>query len=243
MIEVTNIAKSFGKVQAVKDVSFRADNGRIIGLLGPNGAGKSTTLRVLYTAITPDRGSARIDDIDVIGDPLSARRNIGALPHGAGLYNQLTARENIAYFAQMHGIAGQDVKRQVDKMIDLLEIHDFADRRAKGFSQGQKTKIALARALVHEPRNVILDEPTNGLDVMATRGLRKIVRKLRDQGMCVLFSSHIMQEVAALCDEIVIIADGAVAMTGTTEEIQQKTGYEDLEDAFVEAIGATEESA
>ncbi|MEO0576506.1 MAG: ATP-binding cassette domain-containing protein [Pseudomonadota bacterium] len=243
MIEVTQIAKSFGKVQAVKDVSFRADNGRIIGLLGPNGAGKSTTLRVLYTAITPDQGGARIDDIDVIADPLAARRNIGALPHGAGLYDHLTARENIAYFAQMHGIAKRDVKTQVDKMIDLLEIHDFADRRAKGFSQGQKTKIALARALVHEPRNVILDEPTNGLDVMATRSLRKIVRKLRDQGMCVLFSSHIMQEVAALCDEIVIIADGKVAMTGTTEEIQQKTGHDDLEDAFVEAIGATEQPA
>ncbi|MEL6869656.1 MAG: ATP-binding cassette domain-containing protein [Pseudomonadota bacterium] len=243
MIEVSQIAKSFGAVQAVRDVSFRAEDGRIIGLLGPNGAGKSTTLRVLYTAITPDSGSARIDAIDVLADPLAARRNLGALPHGAGLYNQLTARENIAYFAQMHGIAKRDVNARVESMIELLEIGDFADRRAKGFSQGQKTKIALARALVHEPRNVILDEPTNGLDVMATRSLRRIIRKLRDQGKCILFSSHIMQEVAALCDEIVIIADGTVAMTGTTEQIQQQTGCEDLEDAFVSAIGATEDIA
>ena len=137
---------------------------------------------MLYTAITPDSGSARIDAIDVLADPLAARRNLGALPHGAGLYNQLTARENIAYFAQMHGIAKRDVNARVESMIELLEIGDFADRRAKGFSQGQKTKIALARALVHEPRNVILDEPTNGLDVMATRSLRRIIRKLRDQG-------------------------------------------------------------
>ena len=198
---------------------------------------------MLYTAITPDSGSARIDAIDVLADPLAARRNLGALPHGAGLYNQLTARENIAYFAQMHGIAKRDVNARVESMIELLEIGDFADRRAKGFSQGQKTKIALARALVHEPRNVILDEPTNGLDVMATRSLRRIIRKLRDQGKCILFSSHIMQEVAALCDEIVIIADGTVAMTGTTEQIQQQTGCEDLEDAFVSAIGATEDIA
>lgn len=240
MIEVQNIAKSFGKVQAVKDVSFRADDGKITGLLGPNGAGKSTTLRVLYTAIAPDKGTARIDQTNVQQDPLSARRNLGALPHGAGLYQQLTARENIAYFAALHGVEPSRRAEKVQEMIDLLEINDFADRRTKGFSQGQKIKVALARAMVHEPQNVILDEPTNGLDVMATRSLRSIIRKLREQGKCVLFSSHVMQEVAALCDEIVIIANGQVAITGTTQSIRDKTGCEDLEDAFVKAIGTTE---
>ncbi|MEM7611980.1 MAG: ATP-binding cassette domain-containing protein [Pseudomonadota bacterium] len=237
MIEVQKIAKSFGAVQAVRDVSFSAPNGRITGLLGPNGAGKSTTLRVLYTAISPDTGKALIDGQDVALDRQAARRRIGALPHGAGLYQQLTARENIAYFAAMQGIAKNVRAQKVQNMIDLLEINDFADRRTKGFSQGQKTKVALARALVHEPQNVILDEPTNGLDVMATRSLRSIIRKLRDQGKCVLFSSHVMQEVAALCDEIVIIANGEVSISGTTEQIQQRTGCDDLEDAFVKAIG------
>ncbi|MEO0346219.1 MAG: ATP-binding cassette domain-containing protein [Pseudomonadota bacterium] len=243
MIEVRNIAKSFGKVKAVSDVSFSAPDGRITGLLGPNGAGKSTTLRVLYTAIQPDQGGASVDGIDVSRDPLEVRRRLGALPHGAGLYNQLTARENIAYFAAMHGVDKSERGDRVQRMIDLLEIHDFADRRTKGFSQGQKIKVALARALVHGPKNVILDEPTNGLDVMATRSLRHIIRKLRDDGCCVLFSSHVMQEVAALCDEIVIIANGRVSMAGTTDAIRQKTGCDDLEDAFVRAIGRTEAAA
>ncbi|MFK8052378.1 MAG: ATP-binding cassette domain-containing protein [Woeseiaceae bacterium] len=236
MIHIQNIAKSFGKVTAVSDVSFDAPNGRITGLLGPNGAGKSTTLRVLYTAIKPDTGSASIDGIDVVANPLEARKALGALPHGGGLYQQLTARENIAYFAEMHGLRGQAAKQAVQEMIELLEIEEFADRRTKGFSQGQKTKVALARALVHGPQNVILDEPTNGLDVMATRSLRKIIRKLKAQGKCILFSSHVMQEVAALCDEIVIIADGKVSITGTTDHIQEATGCDDLEDAFVAAI-------
>lgn len=243
MIEVSNIAKSFGSVQAVTDVSFRAPDGRITGLLGPNGAGKSTTLRVLYTAIAPDSGSATVDGIDVRRDPLEVRRRLGALPHGAGLYNQLTARENIAYFAAMHGVPKSERYDRVQHMIDLLEIHDFADRRTKGFSQGQKIKVALARALVHGPKNVILDEPTNGLDVMATRTLRELIRKLRAEGRCVLFSSHVMQEVAALCDEIIIVANGRVAMTGSTDAIRSKTGCDDLEDAFVKAIGRTEHAA
>ncbi|MEM9171703.1 MAG: ATP-binding cassette domain-containing protein [Pseudomonadota bacterium] len=243
MIKIEKIAKSFGKVQAVRDVSFTARDGRITGLLGPNGAGKSTTLRVLYTAIRPDTGSATIDGINVLSDPLEARSKLGALPHGSGLYQQLTARENIAYFADMQGIDKSERDDRVNEMIQLLEIEDFADRRTKGFSQGQRTKVALARALVHGPRNIVLDEPTNGLDVMATRSLRSIIMKLRDRGQCVLFSSHIMQEVAALCDEIVIIANGQVSMMGTTEDIRDKTGCDDLEDAFVKAIGETEAAA
>ncbi len=236
MIRVDGIFKSFGKVRAVSGVSFEAPDGKVTGLLGPNGAGKSTTLRVLYTVLKPDEGSATIDGIDVVGDPLSARQRIGALPHGAGLYPQLTARENIAYFAHLCGIDKAEVDDRVDEIVRLLEIDSFAERRTKGFSQGQRTKVALARALVHDPQNIILDEPSNGLDVMATRSLRELILKLKDSGRCILFSSHIMQEVAALCDDICIIANGKVAIDDSVDGIRARTGCDDLEDAFVHAI-------
>lgn len=236
MIVVEDIHKSFGKVHAVRGVSFNAPDGKITGLLGPNGAGKSTTLRVLYTVFKPDSGSATIDGTNVVTDSLSARQRIGALPHGAGLYPHLTARENIAYYAKLCGVEKGDLDDKVNNIIKLLEIEDFAERRTKGFSQGQRTKIALARALVHDPQNVILDEPTNGLDVMATRSLRDIILKLKDAGRCVLFSSHVMQEVAALCDDICIIANGRVAIDDSVDGIRERTGCDDLEDAFVSAI-------
>ena len=240
MIRVQNITKSFGKVQAVRDVSFEAPDGRITGLLGPNGAGKSTTLRVLYTVIKPDSGSASIDGVDVVTDSLEARRRVGALPHGAGLYQHLTARENIAYYATLAGVDHSEIDGRVEQVIDELEIREFADRQTKGFSQGQRTKVALARSLVHDPHNVILDEPTSGLDVTATRSLRDIIRKLKSNGRCVLFSSHIMQEVAALCDDIVIISHGKVAIQGSAERILERTATDDLEDAFVAAIRRVE---
>lgn len=236
MIEVENLRKSFGKVEAVRDVSFKAQDGRITGLLGPNGAGKSTTLRMLYTVLRPDVGVARVDGISANEDPLEVRARIGALPHGAGLYPQLSARENIAYFGRLHGLGGARLESQVDKMIELLEIESFADRRTKGFSQGQRTKVALARALVHEPANVILDEPTNGLDVMAIRSLRGLIIKLREAGKCILFSSHVMQEVAAVCDEIVIIANGQVAATGSPADLRHAEETDDLEEVFIRAI-------
>ena len=236
MIVVKDIHKSFGKVRALRGVSFDAPDGRITGLLGPNGAGKSTTLRVLYTVLKPDQGSATIDGVDVVRDGLAARRKIGALPHGAGLYPHLTARENIAYYAALCGVEKATIDDRVDTIIALLEIGDFADRRSKGFSQGQRTKVSLARALVHDPQNVILDEPTNGLDVMAMRSLRNLILKLKDDGRCVLFSSHVMQEVAALCDDICIIANGKVAIDGSADSIRERTGCDDLEDAFVAAI-------
>jgi len=236
VISVNGIHKSFGAVRAVRGVSFDAPDGKITGLLGPNGAGKSTTLRVLYTVLKPDRGSANIDGIDVVTDSLRARQRIGALPHGAGLYPHLTARENIAYYATLCGIDRDRIDARLDGIIELLEIGDFADRKTKGFSHGQRTKVALARALVHDPQNIILDEPSNGLDVMATRSLRELILKLRDAGRCVLFSSHVMQEVAALCDDIVIIANGAVAIDGSADSIRNRTGCDDLEDAFVSAI-------
>ncbi len=236
MIVVKDIHKSFGKVRALRGVSFDAPDGRITGLLGPNGAGKSTTLRVLYTVLKPDQGEATIDGIDVVRDGLAARRKIGALPHGAGLYPHLSARENIAYYAALCGIDKAAIDDRVDSIIKQLEIDDFADRRTKGFSQGQRTKVSLARALVHDPQNVILDEPSNGLDVMATRSLRDLILKLKDDGRCVLFSSHVMQEVAALCDDICIIANGKVAIDDSADGIRERTGCDDLEDAFVAAI-------
>lgn len=240
MIVVNDIHKAFGAVRALRGVSFDAPDGKITGLLGPNGAGKSTTLRVLYTVLKPDAGTARIDGVDVVADSLGARQRIGALPHGAGLYPHLTARENIAYYARLCGLDKNCIEAKVAGIIELLEIQGFADRRTKGFSQGQRTKVALARALVHDPQNIILDEPTNGLDVMATRSLRHLILKLRSAGRCVLFSSHVMQEVAALCDDIVIIAAGKVAMSASAEGIRNQTGCDDLEDAFVHAIKLVE---
>jgi sodium transport system ATP-binding protein len=240
MIKVSSIHKSFGKVHAVRGVSFEAPDGKITGLLGPNGAGKSTTLRVLYTVLTPDEGKAEIDGCDVVENSLAARQRIGALPHGAGLYPHLTARENIAYYAKLCGVAKDKVDERVETLVELLEIGDFADRRTKGFSQGQRTKVSLARSLVHNPQNVILDEPSNGLDVMATRSLRELILKLKDAGRCVLFSSHVMQEVAALCDDICIIANGKVAIDDSADGIREQTGCDDLEDAFVRAIEMVE---
>lgn len=240
MIEASQLRKTFGAVTAIREVSLRALDGRITGLLGPNGAGKSTTLRILYTVLSPDSGDALIDGVSAVREPLEARRRIGVLPHSAGIYPNLTARENIAYFGELHGLPRSERDARTTQMIKLLEMEEFADRRAKGFSQGQRVKTALARALIHRPKNVLLDEPTNGLDVMAVRGLRSLLGKLRDEGHCVLFSSHVMQEIGALCDEVVVIAHGTVVASGTPEEIRARTGETNLEDAFVRLIGTGE---
>ena len=240
MIEVEALAKRFGPVEAVREVSFSAADGRITGLLGPNGAGKSTTLRMLYTLLRRDSGSARIDGTDVIADPLAARRSIGVLPHSAGIYRQLTARENIRFYGELHGLAPALLRRRIDELVERLDMTEFADRRADGFSQGQRIKVALARALVHSPRNVLLDEPTNGLDVMATRALRELIRGLKAEGHCVLFSSHVMQEVAALCDDVVIIDHGRVAASGSPEALQARFGGASLEETFVQVLGERE---
>ena len=240
VIRVEGIHKSFGEVHAVRGVSFDAPDGKITGLLGPNGAGKSTTMRILCTLLKPDLGTATIDGADVVTDSLAARRRIGSLPHGSGLYPRLTARENIAYYARLCGLGQDVIEDRIEEIVQALEIGDFANRRAKEFSHGQRTKVALGRALVHDPQNLVLDEPTTGLDVMATRGLRDLIEKLKADGRCILFSSHVMQEVAALCDDICIIANGMVAIHGSVDEIRQRTGREDLEDAFVAALGMVE---
>ncbi len=240
MIEVLELRRSFGAIRAVDGVSFRAENGQITGLLGPNGAGKTTTLRMLYTLLRPDSGRILVDDVDALADPLTARRRLGVLPDARGLYKRFTARENIEYFGRLHGIDAALLKQRVDRLIKHLDMQDIEHRRADGFSQGQRVKTAIARALVHEPRNILLDEPTNGLDVMATRSLRHYLLSLKAQGHCVVLSSHVMQEVAALCDRIVVIAQGRVVADGTAEELRTLTGAATLEDAFVSVIGSGE---
>jgi sodium transport system ATP-binding protein len=244
MIEAIDLFKTFqtktGPVQAVKGVSFTARDGEITGLLGPNGAGKTTTLRMLYTLMSPDRGQVRVDGLDAVTEAEAVRRRLGVLPDARGVYKRLTARENIAYFGRLHGLSDADVARRTTELSRALGMDDVLDRQAEGFSQGQRTKTAIARALVHDPRNVILDEPTNGLDVMTTRGLRDFLHELRAEGRCVIFSSHIMQEVAALCDRIVVIAQGKVMAAGTPDELRAQTGESNLEEAFVKAIGSEE---
>jgi len=244
MIEVQGLQKSFAVrgavIRAVDDVSFAARDGEITGLLGPNGAGKTTTLRMLYTLMQPDAGRVLVDGVDPAAQPGDVRRRLGVLPDARGLYKRLTARENVEYFGRLHGIAEAEIAARIDRLVAALGMQDFIDRRVEGFSQGQRTKTAIARALVHDPRNVLLDEPTNGLDVMTTRSLRRFLQELRAEGRCVLFSSHVMQEVAALCDRIVVIARGRVVADGTPEQLRAQTGRPNLEDAFVQVIGSEE---
>ena len=240
MIQVQNLSKSFGKVKAVQNVSFDAPDGRITGLLGPNGAGKSTTLRMLYTLLKPDNGTAKVDGFDVRENPIEVQRRIGVLADARGLYPRLTSRENIRYYGRLHGLEGETLETQIESLFALLDMKSIADRKVEGFSTGEKLKVAIARALVHNPKNVLLDEPTNGLDVMSTRAMRQFIQRLREDGRCVLFTSHIMQEVAALCDHIVIISQGRVTANGTPEDLRKQTGRENLEDAFVAAIGSEE---
>ncbi|HYC08333.1 MAG TPA: ATP-binding cassette domain-containing protein [Steroidobacteraceae bacterium] len=237
MIEAQQLSKRFGAVTAVHDVTLRAVDGRITGLLGPNGAGKSTTLRMLYTVLKPDAGDALIDGVSAVRAPESARARLGVLAHGAGIYPNLTARENILYFGALQGLSRAAARARAAELVTLLEMEPFADRRAHGFSQGERVKTALARALVHRPRNVVLDEPTNGLDVMAVRALRRVLLELRAAGHCVLFSSHVMQEVSAVCDEVAVIAAGRLLASGTPAEIRARTGAGSLEEAFVRLIG------
>jgi sodium transport system ATP-binding protein len=244
MIEVQSVQKHFSArgalVRAVDGVSFVARDGEITGLLGPNGAGKTTTLRMLYTLMQPDSGRVLVDGIDAAARPDDVRRRLGVLPDARGLYKRLTARENVAYFGRLQGLDESTISTRTAALVAALGMEEFIDRRTEGFSQGQRTKTAIARALVHDPRNVLLDEPTNGLDVMTTRAMRSFLRELRAEGRCVLFSSHVMQEVAALCDRVVVIAHGRVVAQGAPEELRAQTGRASLEDAFVQVIGSEE---
>jgi sodium transport system ATP-binding protein len=240
MIEVSQLRKTFGKVTALNNVTFRAEDGQVTGLLGPNGAGKTTTLRVLYTILKPDGGTAAVDGQDVVRKAAEVQRRIGALPDSHGLYPRLTARENIWYYGELQGMQRKKLEARLHDLSGLLEMGDIIDRRTEGFSTGERMKVSIARALVHDPQNILLDEPTSGLDVMSTRSMRAFIRRLRDEGKCVLFSSHIMQEVSMLCDHIVVIAHGEVVAEGSAGELIESTGQASLEDAFVAAIGSEE---
>jgi len=241
MIEVEHLAKSFDsgsgrkrvRVPAVVDVSFRARDGAITGLLGPNGAGKTTTLRVLAGLMAPEAGSAHVGGIDVTRDPQAARAVTGVLSDARGLYTRLTARENIDYYARLRQVPAPAAAQRLAELADLLDMGALLNRRVEGFSSGERMKVALARALIHDPQHLVLDEPTNGLDVMSTRALRRLLLRLRDAGKCLLFSTHIMQEVEALCDEIVVVAHGRSVAHGSSAQLRQRTGCATLEDAFV----------
>lgn len=244
MIEINKVAKSFaskkGTIEAVKSVSLMARDGQITGLLGPNGAGKTTTMRLLYGLLSPSRGSVRVDGIDIQEDKIGVRRRLGVLPDTRGLYPRLTARENVTYFAELNGLTPNDYEPELDRLIQNLEMSDFIDRRCEGFSQGQRTKTAIARTVIHRPQNIVLDEPTNGLDVMTTRGLRRFLLNCKAEGRCVVLSTHIMQEVAALCDHVVVIAKGEVMAQGSPESLKEQAQRDSLEDAFVHLIGSEE---
>ncbi|MBK7013632.1 MAG: ATP-binding cassette domain-containing protein [Xanthomonadales bacterium] len=240
MIELKALNKAFGTVKAVDGVSFTARDGEIFGLLGPNGAGKTTTLRMLYTLMKPDSGQVLVDGIDAAVDPIAVRRRLGVLPDARGLYKRLTSRENIEYFGRLQGMDEATIAARIEGLSRALDMGEIIDRRTDGFSQGQRVKTAIARALVHDPKNCILDEPTNGLDVMATRAMRDFLRHLKAEGRCVLFSSHIMQEVGALCDRIVVIAHGHVVADASPDELREQAGTPNLEDAFVKVIGSAE---
>ena len=240
MITVKNLHKSFGAVKAVRGVSFEARDGEITGLLGPNGAGKTTTLRMLYSLLPPDEGEIRIDGLDPTRDGMEIKRTLGVVPDSRGLYTRLTARENISYYGELHGLDKPTIARRIDDLVQRLGMGDFIERRTEGFSQGQRVKVAIARAMVHQPQTVLMDEPSNGLDVMSTRALREYIKSLKRGGHSVVLSTHIMQEVAALCDRIVIIANGEVAADGTAAELLERSGCSTLEDAFVRLIGTEE---
>jgi sodium transport system ATP-binding protein len=237
MIRIEGLAKRYGAVQAVCGVTFQAEDGKVTGLLGPNGAGKTTTLRMLSSLVEPDAGHASVDGIDVHEQPQAALRRLGMLPDSRGLYPRLSTREHLEYFGALHGLGKHQLEGRISELANLLDLHDILDRRVAGFSQGERTKVAIARALVHGPHNVVLDEATNGLDVMSTRAMRTVIRKLADSGRCVLFSSHVMQEVSALCDQIVVFAHGRVVSEGSPDELRARTGEDNLENAFVKIIG------
>jgi sodium transport system ATP-binding protein len=237
MIRVENLHKRFGSVVAVDGVTFIAEDGRVTGLLGPNGAGKTTTLRMLYALMKPDQGIIDVDGIDAVTEPQRAQAKLGVLPDVSGLYPRLTPREHIAYYGQLHALSGEVLRDRTAYLIESLDMKAIADRKTQGFSHGERTKVALARAIVHDPPNILLDEPTNGLDVMSTRAVRDIIRRFRSEGRCVLFSSHVMQEVSALCDRIIVIARGRIVASGTPDELRRQTGHQNLEDAFVALVG------
>ncbi|MGF6274347.1 sodium transport system ATP-binding protein [Massilia sp. UYP11] len=240
MIEVHDVRKQFGAVQALGGVSFTARDGQITALLGPNGAGKTTLLRTLVGLLKRDHGSISIGGVDPEQDPMAVRRNIGFLTDQFGLYERLTTREYLTYFGELNGMDGAALRKRVGEVSELLGMDDILERQTKGFSQGQRIKVALARTLLHRPRHLLLDEPSRGLDVMSTRALRTALNALREDGCCVIMATHVMQEVIHLCEDVIVIAKGHTVAQGSPEELCRRTGIADLEDAFVSLVGTEE---
>lgn len=243
MIEVRNLYKAFGEIHAVEDLSFDTRDGEILGLIGHNGAGKTTTFRIIAGLLKPDQGHTSVDGLDCMTKRLEAQRRLGILPDVRGLYPRLTGREHILYFGRLHGLEGMALVRRTDELIERLGMGEFAQRRTRGFSRGQELKVALARALVHEPQNMIFDEPTNGLDVASSHNVHDLIREMRDQGRSIIISSHIMSEVARLCDRLVIMADGGSLMQGSPDELLERTGRTSLEEIFLATAASGKEAA
>jgi sodium transport system ATP-binding protein len=237
MIEVDNLAKHFGPVRAVDGISFGAAEGEVLGLLGPNGAGKTTTLRMLSTVLRPSAGNARVGGHDLIREPAAVRAALGVLPEYWGLYGRLTPREHLRYFGRLYGMDGDRLERRIDEVVALLEIGEYSERRCEPFSKGMKQKVALGRALIHDPRHLLLDEPTAGLDVMSARSVREVIARFRDEGRCVILSTHILAEAERLCDRLALIDHGRIVASGSPEDLRRQTGRETLEEAFVALVG------
>jgi sodium transport system ATP-binding protein len=240
MIEASEVRKQFGPVQALGGVSFSARDGAITALLGPNGAGKTTLLRALVGMLKRDQGSITIDGVDPEKDPMTVRANIGFLTDQFGLYERLSTREYLSYFGELNGMGKIALRQRIDEVSEMLSMDDILERRSKGFSQGQRIKVALARALLHRPRHLLLDEPTRGLDVMSTRAVRQALDALRREGCCVVMATHVMQEVSHLCDDVIVIAKGHTVAQGSPQQLCQRTGIANLEDAFVSLVGTDE---
>jgi sodium transport system ATP-binding protein len=240
MIEVRNLVKHYGDIKSVDGISFTCGDGQITGLLGPNGAGKTTALRMIAGLVKPGAGVALVDGVDVAREPIRARALLGVQSDMTGVYPRLTPREQFRYYGRFYGLKGMALENRVQAVIDALDMADIADRRAEGFSRGQRQKIVIGRALVHDPRNLIMDEPTNGLDVMTVRETRDTIRRFRDEGRCVLFSTHYMDEAERMCDAIAIITKGRIVAFGTPSELIAQTGTANLEEAFVRLAGSAE---
>jgi len=237
MIDVRNLLKHYGAVKAVDDISFTAADGQITGLLGPNGAGKTTALRMITGLIKPQAGSVLVDGHDVATDPQAVRHALGMQGDAGGVYARLTPREHLRFYGRFYSFAAKELEARIDSVVQMLSMEDIADRRAEGFSRGQRQKINIGRALIHDPTNVIMDEPTNGLDVMAVRETRETIRRFREQGRCVLFSTHYMDEADRLCDTIAIIVGGKLVAVDSPNALKARTGCDSLEDAFVALAG------
>jgi sodium transport system ATP-binding protein len=233
MIEVRNLQKQFGAVAALRDVSFRAPDGAITGLLGANGAGKSTTLRIVCGVLKPDAGHVVVDGVAPSSGPLALQRRVGGMLDHAGLYSRLTPREILAFSGRLHAIPAGRLRERIEELIAFLGMQSIADRPTGGFSQGERMKAALGRALVHSPHNLLLDEPTSGLDIPSVRSLRVLLQRTRAAGACIVFSSHVLEEVQALCDRVVILAGGRAVAEGSAAELCERAGVASLEDAFV----------